>query len=118
MNSCLPSGEGVVKDFGKVMYTLLYLKWIINKNLLYSTWNFGEEWIHVYTHTEVAQSYLTLCDPVDCSPPGCSVNGIFEYWSGLPFPPPGDLPSPWIKPSSPSWEGIFLTTEPVRKPTL
>ena len=32
-------GEGVVKDFGKVMYTLLYLKWIPNKDLLYSTWN-------------------------------------------------------------------------------
>ena len=32
-------GEGIVKDFGKIMYTLLYLKWIANKNLLYSTWN-------------------------------------------------------------------------------
>ena len=32
-------GEGIVKDFGKVMYTLLYLKWITNKNLLCSTWN-------------------------------------------------------------------------------
>ena len=32
-------GEGIVKDFGKVMYTLLYLKWITNKNLLYSTRN-------------------------------------------------------------------------------
>ena len=32
-------GEGVVKDFGKVMYTLLYLKWIPNKDPLHSTWN-------------------------------------------------------------------------------
>ena len=32
-------GEGTVKDFGKVMYTLLYLKWITNKDLPYSTWN-------------------------------------------------------------------------------
>ena len=32
-------GEGVVKGFGKIMSTLLYLKWITNKNLLYSTWN-------------------------------------------------------------------------------
>ena len=30
--------EGIVRDFGKVMYTLLYLKWITNKDLLYSTW--------------------------------------------------------------------------------
>ena len=29
--------EGIVKEFGKVMYTLLYLTWITNKNLLYST---------------------------------------------------------------------------------
>ena len=32
-------GERTVKDFGKVMYTLLYLKWITKKNLLYNTWN-------------------------------------------------------------------------------
>ena len=32
-------GEGVVRDLGKVMYTLLYLKWITNKDLLSSTWN-------------------------------------------------------------------------------
>ena len=41
----------------------------------------------------VAQSGLTLYDPVDCSPPGSSVRGILqaEYWSGLPFTSPGDL---------------------------
>ena len=32
-------GEGIVRDFQKVMYTLLYLTWITNKDLLYSTWN-------------------------------------------------------------------------------
>ena len=32
-------GEGVVRDFGKVMYTLLYLKWIPSKDLVYSTGN-------------------------------------------------------------------------------
>ena len=31
--------EETVGDFRKVMYTLLYLKWITNKDLLYSTWN-------------------------------------------------------------------------------
>ena len=31
-------------------------------------------------HTEVAQSCLTLCDPMDCSPPGFSVHGIFQAW--------------------------------------
>ena len=39
------------------------------------------------------------CNAVDCSPPGSSVHGIFQArnnWSGLPFPSPGDLPSPGI----------------------
>ena len=36
------------------------------------------------------QSWLTLCDPLDYSPPGTPVHGIprQEYWSGLPFPYP------------------------------
>jgi len=39
------------------------------------------------------QSYLTLCDPTDGSPPGSSVPGILrqEHWSGLPFLPPFPL---------------------------
>ena len=54
-------GEGIVRVFGMDMYTLLYLKWITNRDLLYSTGNsaqccvaawmgeeFGGEWIHVY----------------------------------------------------------------------
>ena len=31
-----------------------------------------------------------------------------EYWSGLPFPSPGDLPDPGIKPRSPTLEAITL----------
>ena len=30
------------------------------------------------SESEVAQSCQTLCDPMDCSPPGCSVHGIFQ----------------------------------------
>ena len=40
-----------------------------------------------------------------------------EYWSGLPFPSPGDLPDPGIKPASPALAGRFFTTEPPGKPT-
>ena len=52
----------------------------------------------------VAQSYLTLHDPMGCSPPGSSVHGILrqEYRSGLPFPSPEGLPDPRIKPRSPA----------------
>ena len=35
-----------------------------------------------------------------------------ENWSGLQFPPPGDLPDPGIKPVSPSLAGGLFTTEP------
>ena len=35
-----------------------------------------------------------------------------EYWSGLPFPPPGDLPDPGIKPRSPTLQADALPSEP------
>ena len=35
-----------------------------------------------------------------------------EYWSGLPFPSPGDLPDPGIEPESPSFQADALTSEP------
>ena len=41
-----------------------------------------------------------------------------EYWSGLPFPSPGDLPDPGIKPGSPTLEADALTSEPPGKPHL
>ena len=34
-----------------------------------------------------------------------------EYWSALPFPPPGDLPDPGIQPESPELAGGFFTAE-------
>ena len=39
-----------------------------------------------------------------------------EYWSGLPFPPPGGLPDPGIESVSPLLAGGFFTTEPSEKP--
>ena len=111
--------------------------------------------------SEVAQSCLTLCDPMDCSLPHSSVHGIFqarvlewgaiafsntwkwkgkvkllshvwlfatpwtvahqappsmgftrqEYWSGLPFPSPEDLPKPGIKPGAPILQADSLLSE-------
>ena len=54
------------------------------------------------SENEVAQSCLTLPDPMDCSLPDSSIHGIFQarYWSGLPFPSPEDLPDPGIEPRS------------------
>ena len=51
----------------------------------------------------VPQSWPTLCNPMDYSPPGFSLMGFSrqEYCSGLPFPSP-DLPNPGIKLGSPA----------------
>ena len=38
-----------------------------------------------------------------------------EYWSGLPFPSPGDLPDPGIEPGSPAFQEDALTSEPPGK---
>ena len=68
-------GERDLREFGVSMYllTLLYLKWVTNKDLLYSTGNFaqcyaaawmggefGGEWIHVYVCAKSLPSCLTL----------------------------------------------------------
>ena len=39
-----------------------------------------------------------------------------EYWSGLLFPSPGDLPDPGIEPGSPALEAVALPSEPPGKP--
>jgi len=39
-----------------------------------------------------------------------------EYWSGLPFPSPGNLPNPVIEPGSPALQADTLPSEPLGKP--
>ena len=51
--------------------------------------------------SEVAQSRPTLCDPMNWDPPSTGFSK-HEYWSGLPFPSPGDLPNPGIELGSPA----------------
>ena len=41
-----------------------------------------------------------------------------EYWSGLPFPPPGDPPDPGTESVSPALAGGFFTAEPPGKPLV
>ena len=77
VNSGEGCGDGMDGEFGMVMYTLLYLKWITNKDLLYSTGNsaqcyvaawmggeFGGEWIHEYAwlrHSAVHRKLSQHC---------------------------------------------------------
>ena len=64
------------------------------------------------------QLFPTLCDSMDSSPPGSSVQGILQarYWSGLSWPPPGDLPNPGIEPRSPTLQADSLPLVPAGKP--
>ena len=65
---------------------------------------------------KVTQSFPILCDPIDYIARQAPLSMEFsrqEYWSGLPFPSPGDLPDTGIEPRSPPDTGI----EP-RSPTL
>ena len=66
----------------------------------------------------VTKSCLTFCNTVDCSPPGSSVHGCprQEYWNGLPFPSPRNLPDPGIEPQCPTLQVDPFTAEPVGKP--
>ena len=60
------------------------------------------------------QLFATLCTGAHHAP--LSV-GFFrqEYWSRLPFPPPGDLPNPGIEPVPPALAGRYFTAEPSGK---
>ena len=66
----------------------------------------------------VAQLYLILCDPMDCSPPGFSVHGILQArilkWVAIPFSE--DLPNLGIKPGSPALQADSLSAESPGKP--
>ena len=79
------------------MFSFLFL-------LLYS-------YLHVCAKS--LRSHPTLCDPVDCSLSLFMGFSRQEYWSTLPYPPPGDLPDPGIKPvslTSPASAGEIFTT--------
>ena len=61
----------------------------------------------------VTQVYPTLCNPwtIACQAPLSMGLSRQEYWSGLPFPIPGDLPNPGIEPRSPALQADSLPTE-------
>ena len=72
----------------------------------------------------VTQMCPTLCNPMDyiaCQAPLSMEFSRQEYWSGLPFPTPEDLPDPGIEPmslASPALAGRFFTTVPPGSPTI
>ena len=69
-------------------------------------------------------SCSVVSDSLDCMTPWnvahqASLSMEFsrqEYWSGLPYPLPEDLPNPENKPRSPTWQVDSLPSEPPGKP--
>ena len=72
------------------------------------------------TAAKSLQSCLTLCDPIDGSPPGSPVPGILQArtleWVAISFS--GDLPDPGIEPRSPELSADSLLTELRGKPYI
>ena len=66
----------------------------------------------------IAQSCLTLCDPMDYSPPASSVHGILQVrileWVAISSP--GDLPEPGFEFRSPALQADSLLSEPPGMP--
>ena len=59
--------------------------------------------------------FATGCTVTYQAPPSMGFSRQ-EYWSGLLFPSPGDLPNPGIEPGSPALQADTLTSEPPGKP--
>ena len=72
----------------------------------------------IHAAAKLLQSCPTLCNPMDCSLSGSSVYGIFQarVLEWLPFPSPGDLPDPGLKPRSPVLQADSLPAEPLGMP--
>ena len=72
----------------------------------------------VESESEVAQSCLTLGDPMDCSPPGSSVHGILQAKTleQAAISSSRNLRNPGIEPGCPALAGGFFIAEPLGKP--
>ena len=72
-----------------------------------------KSWIWLQSESEVAQSFPTLCDHMDCNLPGFSVLGIFQTrvleWVAISFS--REFPHPGIEPRSPALQADSLLTE-------
>ena len=66
----------------------------------------------------LSHSVMSNCSPwtIACQAPLSKGSPRLEYWSGQPFPSPGDLPDTRIKPRSPALHGNSLLSEPPGKP--
>ena len=97
-----PWGQIWEKGFKKIQEKDQVRKWWSASSLPHWAQILGE------SESEVAQSCLTLCDPMVCSLPGSSFHGILQARES---PSPGDLPNPRIEPRSRALQTDALTSE-------
>ena len=78
--------------------------------------HFNESYFYVMFIYVCAQRCLTLCNSIDCSPPGSSVHGILQArileWVAISSSRGWNLPDLGIEPASPALAGEFFTAEP------
>ena len=74
-------------------------------------------WVFVFVVVQLLSHIQPLATPWIVVHKAPAYMGFYrkEYWSGLPFPSPGDLPGPGIESKSPALAGEFFTTDPPRK---
>ena len=81
-----------------------------------STWSF--KYIHTWSEVKLPSRVRLFATPwtVACQTPPSMEFSRQGYWSGLPFPSPGDLPHPEIEPRPPALQADSLRCEPPGKP--
>ena len=94
-------------------------RWVIQKELPYAS--FGKLMsIHLFMVCQLLSSVQLSATPwtAACQPPLSMEFSRHEYWSGLPFHSPKDLPDPGIEPMSPTLQADSLPSEPPGKPSI
>ena len=73
--------EGIIREFGINMYTLIYLKWITNKDLLYSIWNSAQCCVVAWMEGESGGECICVCiaESFCCSPETINITTLFVH---------------------------------------
>ena len=109
-------------SFSKVLWFSSFRYFILKKDILGYFTFFWSLWYMIYSkmhvHAQSHQSFPALCNSmiVSCQAPLSMGFSRQEYWSGLPCPPPGDLPNPEMEPGSPALQVLYCW--PTGKSTL
>ena len=94
---------------------------LLKNTLAFRTWN-NKQTKREYVHAKSLQSFLTLCDPMDGSPPSSSVHGILQArileWVAMPFSRGSSRPrDETVSLKSPAWGGrLFTSSAPWEAP--